>query len=83
MLRLMESVNTAWHHIMTEGARHLPSLFEPEMLRDLSKMLKINSKVCAAAGAIYLHQLSLIFRDALNLYRVLGEQVVARVAAHV
>lgn len=80
MLRLMESVNLMWTSYMGAGAQNINALFEMDAMRDLSKALKINAKVCSSAGSIYLHQLSLIFNDMLNLYRVYGDAIIAAVA---
>lgn len=77
LYRLMDIQNGLWRARMSEGAQNLQALLEPDCIQDIIKILKINTKVCSSAGSIYLHQLSVIFRDALNLYRLYGEQVVA------
>eukprot|EP00599_Poterioochromonas_sp_BG-1_P007690 CAMPEP_0173141940 /NCGR_PEP_ID=MMETSP1105-20130129/5798_1 /TAXON_ID=2985 /ORGANISM="Ochromonas sp., Strain BG-1" /LENGTH=1076 /DNA_ID=CAMNT_0014055249 /DNA_START=326 /DNA_END=3556 /DNA_ORIENTATION=+ len=81
LYRLMETQNNLWKVKMAEGAQNLQSLLESDTIQELTKIIKINTKVCGAAGAIYLHQLSVIFRDALNLYRLYGEQVVQAVTS--
>jgi exportin-1 len=37
-------------------------------MRELTKILKTNSAVCGAVGSLFVHQLSVIFLDMLNLY---------------
>jgi exportin-1 len=82
MFRLMESTNTIWQgHMARAASSAATSLLESDTLKELSRILKINAKVCTAAGAVYLHQLGVIFRDMLNVYRYYGEQIVAAVAA--
>lgn len=82
MFRLMETSTAVWQgHMQRAAATQAASLRESDTLRELSRILKINAKVCSAAGAVYLHQLGLLFRDMLNVYRFCGEQVVAAVAA--
>jgi exportin-1 len=78
LYRLMELQNNLWKQKMNDGAQTSgASLLELDSVQELIKILKINCKVCSSAGSIYLHQLSVIFRDALNLYRLYGEQVIS------
>jgi exportin-1 len=82
MFRLMESTNTIWQgHMARAASSAATSLLESDTLKELGRILKINAKVCAAAGAVYLHQLGMIFRDMLNVYRYCGEHIVTAVAS--
>jgi exportin-1 len=65
---------------MSEGAQNVQALMQMDSMRDLSKIIRINIKVCSSAGAIYLHQLSTIFNDLLNVYRLYSEQIIAACA---
>ena len=47
-----------------------------ETIKELSKILRINIRVVSSAGSIYLHQLSNIFNDVLNVYRLYSEQII-------
>jgi exportin-1 len=78
--RLMDLQNAHWAVRMAEGAQNVQALCQMDAMRDLSKILKINTRVCSSAGAIYLHQLSTIFNDVLNVYRLYSEQVIAACA---
>jgi hypothetical protein len=60
---------------MAGGAADLQTLLHMDSMKELSKILKINAVVCKSAGAIFVHQLSFIMMDALNLYRLYSEQV--------
>eukprot|EP01039_Chlorochromonas_danica_P005713 gene5713-6297_t len=81
MLRLMELQNNVWKVRMSEGSVNVQNLLQVETIRELSKVLRINAKVCSSAGAVYLHQLSVIFSDMLNLYRLYGEQITSACAS--
>lgn len=76
LLKLMELQNNSWKNYMSQGAQSIEALLSPDTMTELSKILKINTKVCSAAGAIYLHQLSIIFHDSLNLYKFYSEQII-------
>ena len=68
MLRLMELCNSSWTQLMGGGEQRVCQL---DAVRELSRILKTNAVVCQAAGSgVYLHQLSLIFLDMMNLYRL-------------
>jgi hypothetical protein len=43
-------------------------LYDQATLREMTKILKINTSVCSAVGGIFVHQLSFIFNDMLSLY---------------
>lgn len=80
MLRLMEMQNNHWKLRMAEGAANVQSLLQLEAIKDLAKIMRINTKVCTAAGSVYIHQLSVIFLEALNVYRLYSETIIAAVA---
>ena len=80
VLRLMELQNAHWTSRMREGAQNVQALMQMDSIKDLSKILRINIRVCSSSGAIYLHQLSNIFNDVLNVYRLYSEQVISACA---
>ncbi len=98
MLRLMELQNQIWKLHMQFAAgtppNHIPHpiagiqlqgvshLFQLEVIKELSKIIKINTKVCQSGQSIYLHQLSFIFQDILSVYRLYGEKVKEAVDAN-
>lgn len=75
----MDLQNNMWCGRMREGAQNVQSLLQLDAMKELSKVLRINCRVCSSAGSIYLHQLSNIFNDVLNIYRLYSEQIIAAV----
>jgi exportin-1 len=75
MLKLMELPNASWSQIIAQGSQNVGSLFELDVVKELSKILRTNTKVCGAAGSIYIHQLSVIFLDMLNIYRLYSQHI--------
>lgn len=75
VLRLMELQNNLWKTHMTEGTKSVDSLLQLTTIKELAKIMRINTRVCSSAGSVYLHQLSNIFNDVLNVYRLYSEQI--------
>ena len=75
VMRLMDVANESWRRIMVVAGQDPNSLKREETIKELRTVLRINSRVCYSAGSIFVHQLSVIFLDALNLYRYYGEQI--------
>lgn len=82
ILRLMDSVNNNWNAIVAEGSRDPNTLFSVEAVKEITRIMKINTKVCSSAGSIFVHQLSLIFMDTLKVYKLYSEQINAACATH-
>lgn len=78
ILALMESPNRSWSGIVNEVAatNQMDRLFSLEVTKELSRILKINTRVCVAAGSIYVHQLSKIFMDIMSIYRLYSEHII-------
>jgi exportin-1 len=81
ILRLMDSVNNNWTTIISEGARDPNTLFTMDAIKEITRIMKINTKVCSSAGSVFVHQLSLIFMDTLKVYKLYSEQINAACAA--
>lgn len=75
IMRLMDVPNESWRSNMIHGQQNLSFLTQKETIKELSSVLRINNRVCSSAGSIFVHQLSAIFLDMLNLYRFYGEQI--------
>lgn len=75
VLSLMHIQNSTWKTIMSNGAADINYLVSMDVIRELTKILKINTIVCKSAGAIFVHQLSFLIMDALNLYKLYSQQV--------
>lgn len=75
VLKLMELPNTSWRNIMTTGGKDRQFLLQLETVKEILKILKTNARVCASAGSIFVHQLTTVFMDILNVYRLYSEQI--------
>jgi exportin-1 len=75
MLLLMKSLNDQWKNLMAQGVNDIEGLLQPEVVKDISRILRINARVCTASGSIFIHQLSNFFSDVLNIYRLYSERV--------
>ncbi|KAL7553456.1 hypothetical protein ACHAWF_016738 [Thalassiosira exigua] len=73
--KLMEMPNRQWKTLMERANATVDFLVEPETIKDITKILKINNKTCGAVGSIYANQLQTFFMDVLNVYKVYSERV--------
>ncbi len=81
VLQLMHLQADKWKDILLRGAQNTAYLSEVDTARDLTFILRVNQRVCSSAGQIFIHQLSTIFLDMMNLYRFYSEQICAGVTA--
>ena len=75
ILRLMALPNNTWKSIMTQGGQDVQTLLQLDTVKEIQKILRTNTRVCASAGSIFVHQLTTIFLDILNVYRLYSEQI--------
>lgn len=75
ILMLMTLPNNTWKAIMTQGVQDMQSLLQLDTVKEIQKILRTNTRVCASAGSIFVHQLTTIFLDILNVYRLYSEQI--------
>jgi len=80
LMRLLAPPNEVWSEILRTAGMNVAVFSEPETLKELSKLLRINSRVCLSAGNIYAHQCTAIFNDLMSLYQYFSTQVNAAVA---
>lgn len=73
--RLMNLPNRSWKMILDNANQGVESLMQPETIKEVIKILKSNSRVCATVGPLYIHQLKEIFLDMLNIYKVYSERI--------
>jgi len=78
---LMEIPNATWQAIAQRARDDVGTLFNVQVARDLSRCLKINTRVCMSARGVFVHQLSNIFMDMLNIYQLYSQQVSRAVEA--
>lgn len=77
----MELKNTQWRHAMAQAGNDVNVLSDPSNIKMLTTIIKINARVCQSAGTIYVHQLSGIFLDLMNLNKYYSKLVNDAVAA--
>jgi exportin-1 len=75
MVALMELLNTSWREIITAASANVDTMFALEAMKELSKILRTNVRVCVAAGAVYVKQLEVIFEDMMVIYQLFSEQI--------
>ena len=75
VLRLMALPDNTWRTIMTRGGQDVQTLLQLDTVKEIQKILRTNARVCASAGSIFVHQLTTIFLDILNVYRLYTEQI--------
>lgn len=80
VLLLMKSLNERWKVLMATGNDNVEALLQVDVIREIARILKVNTRVCRSSGSVYIHQLSTIFNDVLNLYRLYSERVTRSVA---
>uniref|UniRef100_A0A7S2AWL8 Importin N-terminal domain-containing protein n=1 Tax=Octactis speculum TaxID=3111310 RepID=A0A7S2AWL8_9STRA len=80
---LMALPNNSWRQIMQQASSNLEETFNnPEKVREIIKILKTNERVCSSVGPPYIHQLSALFNDLMNVYKYYADQIVQAVALH-
>lgn len=79
--RLMEPPNATWHQIMTQ-AKTMGSecLKSQEVIKNIANILKTNTAACTSLGQPFQNQMSGIYADTLNVYRLYSELISASIA---
>jgi exportin-1 len=80
LAKLMELPNQLWRTNMERASNDVNSLVDPNTIKELTKVLKTNNRVCMATGPLFTHQLKVFFVDMLNVYKVYSERISAEVA---
>lgn len=80
LAKLMDLPNRAWRSTMERAGKHVDSLVEPATIKELTKVLKTNNRVCLATGSLFTHQLRIFFVDMLNVYKVYSERIAKEVS---
>jgi exportin-1 len=75
VLLLMDLPNLSWKAIIAEGARDLQTLLTLEAAKEIQRILKTNTRVCASAGSVFVHQLGHIFMDMMNVYQLYSTEI--------
>lgn len=77
--RLMEMPNRTWKMIMDQARNNVETLVEPSTIKEITKILKSNNRVCGSVGSLFTNQLQTFFLDMLNVYKVYSERISAAV----
>ena len=78
--KLMELPNRNWKLIMEQANNNVETLMEPNTIKEIIKILKINNRLSGAIGPIYANQLQTFFMDVLNVYKVYSERISVTIA---
>lgn len=73
--KLFYKLNVTWMNRMSEASNNIEELFTVPMMKELSKIIKINIKIALTSGSIYFQQFLLIFNDLLNIYRAYRQKL--------
>lgn len=80
LAKLMEGPNRTWKMIMNQANANVESLVDPNSIKEIIKILKINNRVCGSVGSLFVHQFEAFFLDMLNVYKVYSERISAAIA---
>ncbi|KAL0691952.1 hypothetical protein Bca4012_091632 [Brassica carinata] len=78
--RLMDLPNQKWTEIIGQARQNADILKDPDMIRTVLSILQTNTRVATSLGTHFLSQISLIFLDMLNVYRMYSELVSSNIA---
>ncbi|KAL7003798.1 Exportin-1 [Sarracenia purpurea var. burkii] len=78
--RLMELPNQKWAEIIGQARQSLDFLKDQGVIRTVLNILQTNTSVASSLGTYFLPQISLIFLDMLNVYRMYSELISANIA---
>eukprot|EP01114_Cavostelium_apophysatum_P018509 TRINITY_DN573_c0_g1_i3.p1 TRINITY_DN573_c0_g1~~TRINITY_DN573_c0_g1_i3.p1 ORF type:complete len:800 (-),score=222.53 TRINITY_DN573_c0_g1_i3:116-2515(-) len=73
--KLMELPNQTWGEIMQQAGKNVDFLKQPDIIKNLANILKTNVRACFSLGHSYITQLSRIYLDLLNLYKLYSELI--------
>jgi exportin-1 len=73
MQALMRGPNESWKQIMAQAGRDVTALHNIDAVKEIAKIIRINTRVVTAVGPRYVSQLGLIYLDMLNVYKAYSE----------
>ncbi|CAH2072557.1 unnamed protein product [Thlaspi arvense] len=73
--RLMALPNQKWAEIIGQARQSVEFLKDPGVIRTVLNILQTNTSAATSLGTYFLSQISLIFLDMLNVYRMYSELV--------
>ncbi|XP_010276735.1 PREDICTED: protein EXPORTIN 1A [Nelumbo nucifera] len=78
--RLMELPNRKWAEIIGQARQSVDFLKDQDVIRTVLNILQTNTSVASSLGTYFLSQISIIFLDMLNVYRMYSELVSKSIA---
>ncbi|XAR71542.1 hypothetical protein NMG60_11017873 [Bertholletia excelsa] len=78
--RLMELPNQKWAEIIGQARLSVEFLKDQNVIRTVLNILQTNTSVASSLGTYFLSQISLIFLDMLNVYRMYSELISSTIA---
>ncbi|XP_027355224.1 protein EXPORTIN 1A isoform X2 [Abrus precatorius] len=78
--RLMELPNQKWLEIIGKAHQNVDFLKDQDVIRTVLNILQTNTSVASSLGTYFLPQISLIFLDMLNVYRMYSELISKSIA---
>ncbi|KAL5978523.1 Exportin-1 [Asimina triloba] len=73
--RLMDLPNQKWAEIIGQARQDVNILKDPDIIRTVLNILQTNTSVASSLGTYFFPQISLIFLDMLNVYRMYSELI--------
>ncbi|KAH1219844.1 Protein EXPORTIN 1A [Glycine max] len=73
--RLMELPNQKWMEIIGQAHQNVDFLKDQDVIRTVLNIMQTNTSVATSLGTYFLPQISLIFLDMLNVYRMYSELI--------
>ncbi|RVX01673.1 Protein EXPORTIN 1A [Vitis vinifera] len=73
--RLMELPNQKWAEIIGQARQSVDFLKDQDVIRTVLNILQTNTSVATSLGTYFLSQITLIFLDMLNVYRMYSELI--------
>ncbi|KAL9379606.1 hypothetical protein Peur_028088 [Populus x canadensis] len=78
--RLMDLPNQKWAEIIGQARQSVDFLKDQDVIRTVLNIMQTNTSVASALGTYFLSQISLIFLDMLNVYRMYSELISSSIA---
>eukprot|EP00271_Cylindrocystis_brebissonii_P003986 TRINITY_DN15300_c0_g1_i1.p1 TRINITY_DN15300_c0_g1~~TRINITY_DN15300_c0_g1_i1.p1 ORF type:complete len:1098 (+),score=241.20 TRINITY_DN15300_c0_g1_i1:845-4138(+) len=79
--KLMAPPNQRWVEMITRARESVEYLKNPEVVRSVLNILQTNTAVASSLGQPFLSQISLIYLDMLNVYRMYSELISDQIKA--
>ncbi|RAL42035.1 hypothetical protein DM860_017761 [Cuscuta australis] len=80
LTRLMQLPNQKWAEIIGQARQSVDYLKDPDVIRVVLNILQTNTSVASSLGTYFLTQITLIFLDMLNVYRMYSELISSNIA---